>query len=86
MKMTNNGQVTIPQALRKKFGLLPATEVFFEEVSDGILIKPASSARRELAERWIKRARGSATSNLTSDGILCLTRGERRIGPGRRVN
>jgi AbrB family looped-hinge helix DNA binding protein len=76
MKLTSKGQVTIPQFLREKFGLLPATEVSFEETGDGVLIKPAASSRRRQAERWIKRARGSASAKITSDQILRLTRGE----------
>jgi AbrB family looped-hinge helix DNA binding protein len=76
LKLTSKGQVTIPQSLRKKFGLLPATEVSFEEAADGVLIKPAASSRSSLAERWIKRARGSATAKVTTDEILRLTRGE----------
>jgi AbrB family looped-hinge helix DNA binding protein len=76
MKLTSKGQVTIPQILRTKFGLLPATEVTFEESENGVLIKPAASVRRRNAERWLKRARGSATANLTTDKILQLTRGE----------
>lgn len=75
MKLTSKGQVTIPQAFRRKFGLLPATEVTFEEQGDGVLIKPASAGRRRQGERWLQRARGSATSPLTSDEILRLTRG-----------
>jgi len=76
MKLTSKGQVTIPQALRKKFGLLPKTEVAFEEADGGVLIKPAAASRRRQAERWLKRARGSATAKLTTDEIMCLTRGE----------
>jgi AbrB family looped-hinge helix DNA binding protein len=74
--LTSKGQVTIPQPLRKKFGLLPDTEVSFEEAGDGVLIKPAASSRRRQAEHWIRRAGGSATAKMTSDQILGLTRGE----------
>jgi AbrB family looped-hinge helix DNA binding protein len=76
LKLTSKGQVTIPQALREKFGLFPATEVLFEESADGVVIKAAASSRRRHAERWIKRARGSATTKMTSDQIIRLTRGE----------
>ena len=44
MKLTSKGQVTIPQALREKFGLLPKTEVAFEEAEGGVLIKPAGAS------------------------------------------
>ena len=76
MKLTSKGQVTIPRPLREKFGLLPATEVAFEESAGGVLIKPAASSRRRQAERWLKKAVGSATAKLTTDEILRLTRGE----------
>jgi AbrB family looped-hinge helix DNA binding protein len=76
VKLTKKGQVTIPLALRKKFGLLPATEVAFEEADEGVLIKPAAASRRRQAESWLKRARGSATVKLTTDEIISLTRGE----------
>lgn len=76
MKLTSKGQVTIPQALREKFGLLPETEVTFEEADGGVLIKPAAATRRRDAEAWLKRARGSATAKLTTDEIMSLTRGE----------
>lgn len=68
--------MTIPQSFRVKFGLLPSTEVSFEESGDGVLIKPAAASRRRQAERWLKRARGSATAKLTSDEVMRLTRGE----------
>jgi AbrB family looped-hinge helix DNA binding protein len=77
VKLTSKGQVTIPQALREKFGLLPETEVTFEEADGGVLIKPAAATRRRDAEAWLKRARGSATAKLTTDEIMSLTRGEK---------
>ena len=40
MKITSKGQVTIPQPLRMKFGLLPNTEVTFEEADGCVLIRP----------------------------------------------
>lgn len=76
MKLTRKGQVTIPLAFREKFGLLPATEVAFEEADGGVLIKPAVASRRRQAETWLKRARGSATMKLSTDEIMSLTRGE----------
>jgi AbrB family looped-hinge helix DNA binding protein len=77
VKLTSKGQVTIPLALREKFGLLPATEVTFEEAEGGVLIKPAAASRRRQTERWLKRARGSATAKLTTEQIMSLTRGEK---------
>ena len=77
VKLTSKGQVTIPQVFREKFGLLPETEVTFEEGDGGVLIKPAAASRRQQAETWLIRARGSATTKLSTDKIMALTRGEK---------
>jgi antitoxin PrlF len=77
VKLTSKGQVTIPQSFREKFGLLPETEVTFEEGDGGVLIKPAAASRRRLAETWLRRARGSATTKLSTEEIMSLTRGEK---------
>ena len=45
MRLTSNGQVTIPHTLREQYGLLPDVEVSFEAVGDGVLIRPASAER-----------------------------------------
>ena len=76
MKLTSKGQVTIPQALREQFGLQPDTEVTFEPAAEGVLIKPAAAGRRRRLQAWLRRARGSATTKLSTDNILRLTRGE----------
>ena len=40
MRITSKGQVTIPQAIREKAGLLPHTEVEFEYVRGQVILKP----------------------------------------------
>ncbi len=68
--------MTIPRALREQFGLHPATEVAFEATPTGVLIRPATAARRRKLEQWLKRARGSATTRRSTGQIMRLTRGE----------
>ncbi len=80
MRITTKGQVTIPQALRLKFGLLPNTVATFEETDAGVLIRPAK-AKRALIEERLRHARGAADTGLGTDDILRLTRGE-DDGPG----
>jgi AbrB family looped-hinge helix DNA binding protein len=75
MKLTSKGQVTIPRALRQRFGLHPNSEVSFEAAKDGVLIKAAAQSRRQRFQAWIRRARGSATVKLSTDQIMDLTRG-----------
>lgn len=38
-QVTSRGQVTIPKALREKFGILPGGTVDFIETADGIRLK-----------------------------------------------
>jgi antitoxin PrlF len=76
VKLTSKGQVTIPRALRERFGLHPATEVTFEAVPEGVLVRAAPAARRRRLQEWIRRARGSATGKRSTAEILRLTRGE----------
>jgi len=76
VKLTSKGQVTIPRALRDRFGLHPLTEVTFEAAGDGVLIKPMAAARRARLAAWLLRARGSVTAGRTTRDIMRLTRGE----------
>lgn len=39
-KVTTNGRVTIPAAIRKKYGLTPGRRVKFKIVEDGIILIP----------------------------------------------
>ncbi|MGH7996583.1 MAG: AbrB/MazE/SpoVT family DNA-binding domain-containing protein [Opitutaceae bacterium] len=76
MRLTSKGQVTIPHSLREQFGLLPDTEVQFEALEDGVLIRPAAARRRRQVQSWLRRARGSSTAGLSTDQLMRLTRGE----------
>jgi AbrB family looped-hinge helix DNA binding protein len=80
MQITSKGQVTIPQEIRNRLGLLPHTEVEFEIEGDYALIRkvrnvenPASRGRRAVA-----LLRGTANARMSTDEILSLTR------PGKR--
>lgn len=75
MKITSKGQVTIPARLRLRLGLLPNTEVEFEELDGGALIRPSVSLG-ELMEQRLQKARGVAADGRTTDEIMQLTRGE----------
>ena len=75
MKITTKGQVTIPQRLRRRLGLLPGTEVRFEETDGAAVIRPLLS-KRELIEERLRRATGIAGRGLSTDEVMRLTRGE----------
>lgn len=76
MRITSKGQVTIPQAIREKAGLLPDTEVEFEITGGKVVLKPIGR-RTTRAARAIGRLRGTLKHvRMSTDQIMALTRGE----------
>lgn len=76
MRITSKGQVTIPQHIREKAGLLPNTEVEFVLEHGKVLLKPAGK-RRSRGERAVARLRGSLRHlKMSTDQLMALTRGE----------
>jgi AbrB family looped-hinge helix DNA binding protein len=74
MRITSKGQVTIPQEIRERLGLRPETEVEFEIVGKTARIRKVAG-RRGRGRAIVDRLRGRATTRLTTDEILSLTRG-----------
>lgn len=74
MRLTSKGQVTIPQAIRQRLGLLPNTEVEFDVVGNSVRSRKASKQSR--GQGIIANMRGTATAGMTTDDIMALTRGE----------
>ncbi len=75
MRITSKGQVTIPQAIREKAGLLPNTEVEFIYEGGAVRIvkaKPDKKPGRGAA--IVARLRGSGDTRMTTDEIMALTR------------
>lgn len=80
MRITQKGQVTIPEAVRRSAGLLPGTEVEFVQDKDGVRLRPVASRkltpRQKRVAEVLDRMRGSATIKMTTEEIMALTRGE----------
>jgi AbrB family looped-hinge helix DNA binding protein len=74
VKITTKGQVTIPQEIRERLGLLPHTEVEFEVRGDEVVVVRAGSRRR--GRRIVDRLRGRGDVPMTTDEIMALTRSE----------
>ena len=72
MKITTKGQVTIPQEIRERLGLLPHTEVDFEVRDDMVVLKKAQVSRR--GRRIVEHLRGRGDVRMSTDEILALTR------------
>lgn len=76
MRVTSKGQVTIPVEIRERLGLLPNSEVEFVVEGNAVRIRKARGRGRSGRGRSIvERMRGRATSRLSTDQILALTRG-----------
>jgi AbrB family looped-hinge helix DNA binding protein len=74
MRITSKGQVTIPQDIRERIGLLPDTEVEFEVVGNAVKIRKARESQAR-GRSLVARLKGRASRTLTTDEIMELTRG-----------
>ena len=70
MRVSERGQVTIPQALREKFGLLANTEVEFVPDENGLRLVPSPASR--VAK--IEHIYGSKEFGRSTDELMALLR------------
>ena len=78
MRITSKGQVTIPVDIRERLGLLPNSEVDFEVEGTAVRIRKTRGRRnRGRGRSIVEHLRGKATSGMTTNQIMALTRGER---------
>jgi AbrB family looped-hinge helix DNA binding protein len=75
MRVTTKGQVTIPQHIREKLGITPATEIDFVEEEGRIFLVKRKAGKA--AVRKFAKLRGSATVKMTTDEIMRLTRSDK---------
>jgi len=74
MRVTTKGQVTIPQHIREKLGITPATEVdFLEQKGRVYLVKKTG---KTAASQRFRKLRGVGTVKMTTSEIMALTRGD----------
>lgn len=70
--MTSKGQVTVPKRLRDAAGLKPGSRVSFAFEDGRIVLKPQSKVRKSR----FAAVRGSLKTNLSTDQIMALLRGD----------
>lgn len=76
MRITSKGQVTIPQHIREKAGLLPNTEVEFQLVNGKVTMHPKGK-RVSPGQVAVAGLRGSLKRlKRSTDELMALTRGE----------
>ena len=85
MRVTSKGQVTIPIAIRRKYGITANSEVAFVESADGPVIRLVPAEGEDPGERVVRVLREAgrhADKGLTTDEIMRLTRGWGEHDPG----
>jgi bifunctional DNA-binding transcriptional regulator/antitoxin component of YhaV-PrlF toxin-antitoxin module len=76
MRLTSKGQLTIPQHIRERTGLLPHTEVTFEVERGAVRIRPATAPLgADRGRALVAHMRGRGGRRLTTEDIMKLTRG-----------
>lgn len=75
MRITSKGQVTIPQDIRERYGLLPHTEVEFA-VDDGVVVLRKAEGGNRRVREWARQNRGSLRAGMSTDELMRLTRGD----------
>ena len=76
MRMTSKGQVTIPQNIRDAAGFLPGTELEFimDDAGTVRVRRHADQPENPALRAALGRLRGAATTKMTTDEIMALTR------------
>lgn len=72
MRVTEKGQVTIPQSIRVALGINPGTEVEFELQGDHAVVKRI--VQPDVVAERLENYAGSADVGMSTDEILALTR------------
>jgi AbrB family looped-hinge helix DNA binding protein len=73
--MTVKGQITVPKAVRDAMGWRPGTRVRFKLSKGHVKILPYGEGE-DPGLALVRKLRGSATTPMTTDEIMRLTRGE----------
>lgn len=68
-KVGERGQVTIPQELRRRYGIRPGAEMLFEEHPEGLIL------RRQVADEPLRALIGRIRERIDVDKYLEETRG-----------
>jgi AbrB family looped-hinge helix DNA binding protein len=75
VRITSKGQVTIPQEIRERFGLLPDTEVEFVAKKNSVqIVKATKASKPTRGQEIVRRLRGRSSVRMSTDEILALTR------------
>lgn len=75
MKVTADGQVTIPKDIRDHLGLGPDAEVAFEIDGDFVRLRKVAGPSPTRGQLLVEHMRGRLASRYTTDELMEFTRG-----------
>ncbi len=77
MRITAKGQVTIPQDVRERAGLMPGTDVQFEIEAGVVRLFKAKrgTVRKTRGQKLVDGLRGRGDFKMSTDEIVALMRG-----------
>ncbi len=75
-KITDDGQVTIPQFVLQQLGIGPGSEVEFRRAADGSVVIEKVKAAEPLDPDRFEKVRGTADAGFSTDEIMAMTRGD----------
>ncbi len=71
MRVTSKGQVTIPRNIREILGIIPQSDIEFQEDNGRFYITKKSGPK---STKNYQKLRGIATAKMSTEEILNLTR------------
>jgi antitoxin PrlF len=78
VRITSKGQVTIPQHVRERAGLMPGTDVEFQVDAKGAvrLVKAVKGGTKKTrGQALVARLRGKGAFGMSADDVVALMRG-----------
>jgi AbrB family looped-hinge helix DNA binding protein len=74
--VTSKGQVTIPKPVRDRLNIKSGSKVDFELAPDGRIVLVKAGRKKAASKSRFDRILGSATTEMTTDEIMALMRGD----------
>ena len=70
--VTSKGQVTVPQRVRERLGIVPGSKVEFELADDGRVVLTKVDPEKQVSR--FEKLRGSAGPGMSTDELMALLR------------
>ncbi|HLI67843.1 MAG TPA: AbrB/MazE/SpoVT family DNA-binding domain-containing protein [Caulobacteraceae bacterium] len=74
MRITSKGQLTIPQRVRERAGLMPGTDVDVVFADGVVQVRKADPRKRDAIDKRIEAFVGSGNRRRTTEELMALLR------------